>query len=617
MMNTLQSPPIHRFSLAYRPFIQRTGPARLAKILIFRRILFLILVLGSTWVGGHMISTILSQQEVRPLKWAIICIFIVLFAWISITFWTGLIGFIMLMRGGDPLTDPGKNDQDTDEILSKTTTAIIVPVYNEDVPRVFARLQAMYESLTEIGQLEHFSFFVLSDTNQEPLYRQEEDAWVELCQRLGGSGRIFYRRRKIRIHQKSGNIGDFCRRWGTQYKYMIPLDADSLMSGQSMVNMVKIMEARRDIGILQTAPKGVNQESLISRINQFTSYAYGPLLLAGSHFLQLNDAGFWGHNAIVRLEPFMKFCALPKLPGSPPFGGEILSHDFIEAALMRRAGWSVRLAYDLEDSYEELPPNLLEELERDCRWCRGNIQHLRLMFMRGISFGHRFLFFNGNMFYFSAFLWFVLLVLMTVYAIIDYFHRPQYFPLQHSLFPDWPVQYRLLSMDLLMVTLVLLFLPKILSIIWIVLTGKGCLFGGLPRLSLSVLLETIFSIFMAPIRMFFHSWFVLASLSGEKFDWKKQSRSLKKITFLEACKAHWFGCVMALIWAIIAFEVNQTLFLWLSVIVVPLIFAIPVSMFTSYPQVGKFFRKSGVFLTPVEIHPPKVMVSINSVLIPA
>lgn len=392
---------------------------------------------------------------------------------------------------------------------------------------------------------------------------------------------------------------------------MIPLDADSLMSGQLMVNMVKLMESRPDIGILQTAPKGINQQSLLSRINQFASYVYGPLLLAGFNFWQLDDAGFWGHNAIVRLDPFMKFCALPTISGFGPLGGEILSHDFIEAALMRRAGWGVWLVYDVEGSYEELPPNFQDELARDCRWCRGNIQHLRLIFMKGISFGHRLLFLNGNMFYFSAFFWFLLLMLTTISATIGFFDQPQYFSVHYSLFPSWPVYHFHLSIELLIVTAVFLFLPKLLGIMWIVLSGRGNSFGGAARLLLSVILETIFSIFLAPVRMFFHSWFVLSSLSGGKCDWKKQSRHLNKISFREAFKTHWVGSLTALIWGMVAFAVNQTLFLWLSIIVVPLFCAIPLSIVMSYPEVGSLFKKWGILLTPVETNTPDEVVRFN------
>ena len=493
-------------------------------------------------------------------------------------------------------------------IAAGTRVALIMPVYNEEMARIYSSLRTTYESLKETGALANFDIFILSDSVDRSVTLMEETAWAELCRDVGGFGKIFYRRRKLRLHKKSGNVSDFCRRWGRNYKYMITFDADSLMEGELLVRMVNIMEAREDIGILQTAPMAMNQTSLISRLQQFASHVYGPLFFSGLRFWQLDEAGFWGHNAIVRVAPFMKYCVLPKLSGGPPFGGEILSHDFVEAALMRRAGWGVWLVHELEGSYEELPPNLLEELERDRRWCQGNIQHLRLMFMRGITFGHRLLFLNGNLFYFSSFLWFLLLVLMTVNAVANFFHKTVYFPVAHSLFPQWPVQYRELSIELLAVTAVFLFLPKLLSVILIVLSpGKAARFGGVMRLTLSVLLETFMSTLLAPLRMVFHTWYVVLNLIGQKLVWKSQARHFKRTSFGEALQAHWPGSVGALVWGGIAFTVNKTLFWWVSVIVIPLMLAVPISMLFSYSSLGLLFRRCGIFLTPVEVAPSKAL----------
>jgi len=489
-----------------------------------------------------------------------------------------------------------------------TRIALIMPVYNEEMARIYSSLRATYESLKATGQLERFDIYILSDSVAQDAILMEETAWSELCRDVEGFGRIFYRRRKVRIHKKSGNVGDFCRRWGSQYKYMIIFDADSLMEGDLLVRMANVMEARDDIGILQTAPMAANQISLISRLQQFASHVYGPLFFAGLRFWQLDESGYWGHNAIVRMAPFMKYCVLPRLSGKPPFGGEILSHDFVEAALMRRAGWGVWLAHELEGSYEELPPTLFEELERDRRWCQGNIQHLRLMFMRGISLGHRILFLNGNLFYFSSFLWLLLLFLMTAFAVTNFFQTIVYFSGERVLFPHWPVQYRLQSMYLLIVTAVFLLIPKILSVILIAFspdTARG--FGGVLRLSISVLLETVFSTLLAPLRMLFHAWYVVLNLIGQKLVWKSQDRRSSKTSFAQAFGAYWLGMVMALAWALIAYAVNKTLFWWVSTIVLPLLFAVPISVFCSYASLGLFFRKHGMFLTPVETVPSKVL----------
>ncbi|MEI6437289.1 MAG: glucans biosynthesis glucosyltransferase MdoH [Candidatus Omnitrophota bacterium] len=593
--------------MSYRPLMSpvfRSGSQ--AAVLAVRRAVFFSLIAASTYAAGSTFTTIMSAGGLTPLSLAIIGIYICLFGWISFNFWTVIFGFLMALRKKD---DSLPLSPDVQPIAPATRVALIMPVYNEEMARIYSSLRATYESLRETGQLERFDIFILSDSVQSEYVLMEETAWSELCRDVGGFGRVFYRRRKLRIHKKSGNVSDFCRRWGSQYKYMIIFDADSLMEGELLVRLVNAMEARDDVGILQTAPAAMNQASLVSRLQQFASYVYGPLFFSGLRFWQLDESGYWGHNAIVRMAPFMKYCCLPKLSGGPPFGGEILSHDFVEAALMRRAGWGVWLAHELEGSYEELPPNLLEELERDRRWCQGNIQHLRLMFMRGIAFGHRVLFLNGNLFYFSSFLWFLLLVLMTAHAVANFFHTTVYFlPSERTLFPHWPVQYRALSIQLLMVTAVFLFIPKVLSVVLIALSpGKAARFGGLPRLVASVLLETLFSTLLAPLRMIFHTWYVVLNLVGQKLVWKSQVRRSSRTSFAEAFRAYGLGTAGALLWGGIAYAVNKTLFWWVSVIVLPLLFAVPISVFCSYPTLGGFFRQRGLFLTPGEVAPSKVL----------
>lgn len=610
------NPPLSRSTMAYRPRVSgRKSPVnwQWRSAVFMRRFVFFGLVFASTYFDGKTIAMILSPGEQSELSPYIIGIFTVLFSWIAANFWTVLLGFFSLLRGRDPLAVV-RPEKDV-KIGAETRVAVIMPVYNEDVPRIFAGLKAMYESLQATGELYHFDFYILSDSTKPEQHRQEELYWENFCKEVNGYGRIFYRRRKVHLHKKSGNVSDFCRRWGKKYTYLLPLDADSIMSGRLMVELVRILESRPDAGIVQTSPKGINQLSLWARLQQFSSHVYGPLHLAGSHFWQLADAGFWGHNALIRMEPFVRYCALPTLSGRPPFGGEILSHDFIEAALMRRAGWGVWLTYELEESFEELPPNLIEELRRDNRWCQGNLQHLRLMFWRGFSIGHRLLFFNGNMAYFSALLWFALLVLMTVYAIVDFLHKPEYFSSAHSLFPQWPIHYTGLSLQLLLVTVIFLLGPKLLSLLWILLSGKDLkYFGGFFGLVGSVFIEIVFSIFLAPVKMMFHTGFILSNLVARKLVWGKQQRDTAKVGFGQAVLTFGFVSVISVVWGVLTYATNKTLFLWLIPILIPLGFSIPLVMFSSSSRIGLLLKKLGIFLTPIETHPPEVIIRFNELV---
>ncbi|HET9764340.1 MAG TPA: glucans biosynthesis glucosyltransferase MdoH, partial [Casimicrobiaceae bacterium] len=344
-----------------------------------RRLVLLVLIVAQTVIATDFMAQVLPYHGRQPVEIAILALFAVLFAWISAGFWTALAGFWLLARSYDRYAISHRMAGSTPaSIADDARTAIVMPICNEDVPRVFAGLRATYESLAQTGALDRFDFFVLSDTANADTRVAELDAWLTLARAVDGFDRIFYRWRQHRIKRKSGNIADFCRRWGRKYRYMVVLDADSVMSGECLTSLVRIAEANPDAGIIQTAPRAAGRDTLYARVQQFATAVYGPLFTAGLHFWQFGESHYWGHNAIIRVAPFIRHCALGRLPGRGALSGEILSHDFVEAALMRRAGWAVWIAYDLPGSYEEMPPNLIDELARDRRWCQGNLMNFRL-----------------------------------------------------------------------------------------------------------------------------------------------------------------------------------------------------------------------------------------------
>ena len=282
-------------------------------------------------------------------------------------------GFLVL-RWGDRGRVTQLNDY-RNMSIDGVGTAIVIPIYNEDVVRVYEGIRVMYESLRRTGKLDEFDFFMLSDSTDPGKWVQEETRWFEMARELGGLGRIHYRRRTLNREKKSGNIRDFCNAWGRHFRYMIVLDADSVMQGETMVDLVKLMEANPTVGLIQTVPGLINNQSLFGRVQQFSSRLFGPLFTAGLNYWVQDGGNYWGHNAIIRVDPFMHNCDLPTLPGTKPFGGHILSHDFVEAALLRKEDWEVWLAWDLEGSWEEGPQSLTDFAQRDRRWCQGNLQH--------------------------------------------------------------------------------------------------------------------------------------------------------------------------------------------------------------------------------------------------
>ena len=579
----------------------------------WRRALLLVLVLIPTVIASEFMVQVLPYQGRTALELAIVVFFGVLFGWISIGFWTAIAGFLLLASRRDRFAITATAEEDTGDLAPRARTAIVMPIADEPVNRVFAGLHSMYRSLERTGKLASFDFFVLSDTADPSTAMKEEEAWLEWRRAVAGFGRVFYRRRRVRVKRKSGNVADFCRRFGRRYRYMITLDADSVMTGETLVRLAQLMEAHREVGLIQTAPMAIRGRSLYARIQQFANRVYGPLFATGMHFWQLGDAQYWGHNAIVRLAPFMKHCSLPRLPGRPPFGGEILSHDFVEAAMLGRAGYSIWLAYDLGGSWEELPSSLLEDLARDRRWAQGNFQHLRLIFVEGLFHVHRALFLNGVFAYVSALLWFCFLSLSTAEAILRVVRVPDYFPSGPSLFPQWPIWRPDWALALLTVTLAILFVPKVLSAALVFLRPGGArAFGGATRFLLSVILEFVASSLFAPIRMLFHTKFVLTNLVGRIVVWRSPPRGDQETTWREAIRRHGFATLFATAWGAGIYWLNPQYAWWLAPIVGALIVSVPVSVFMSRVRFGAAARRAGFFITPEETVPPPELLELEA-----
>jgi membrane glycosyltransferase len=589
----------------------QASDAQLTRTATVRRTIFTLLALAQTVAFAYYMTTrILPYHGAEPLELAILCLSTILFAWVSLGFWTALSGFILLCFGGDRHAITASAVAGT-PIPRDARTAVVMPIRNEHVARVFAGLRATYESLAESGALASFDIFILSDSNDPDTLTAEQHAWLSLCTAVGGSGRIFYRWRRHRVKRKSGNIADFCRRWGSQYRYMIVLDADSVMSGECLAMLVRLMEANPSAGIIQTVPRAAGRDTLYARIQQFASRVYGPLFTAGLHFWQLGDSYYWGHNAIIRIAPFMRHCALGRLPGRGPLSGEILSHDFVEAALMRRAGWKVWLAYDLPGSYEETPPNLLDELKRDRRWCQGNLINSRLSVWEGLHLAHRAVFMTGIMTYVSAPLWLLSLALTTAFIVLQTVIGPQYFVSPRQLFPIWPEWDAHSAIGFAVATGVVLFLPKVLAAILVVARGADR-FGGALRLTLSVFLELIFSALLAPVRMLSHTLFVVAVLTGLHVRWSSPPREDSQTTWGEAMRRHGLHTLIGIAWGAGIYWVHPPYTWWLLPVVGALALSIPISVYSSRVSLGRGMRRARLFVIPEETDPPRELRRVSA-----
>jgi membrane glycosyltransferase len=571
-----------------------------------RRAGFFGLTLITAALATALMFDILNANGLSPAERVSLPLFFALIAWISGAFWTAIAGFVIRVTGADPAALSAAKVGDAP---LRGRTALIICVYNEDVARVSAGIDAIWTSLSRESEGKSFDLFILSDTRKLEVAAAEEAAWRALVERHGAQNRIFYRRREKNHAKKAGNVADFVRNWGGAYDYMVVLDADSVMSGKSLVTLSRLMDANPGIGIIQTLPMPSGCETMFARMIQFAARLNSPMLSSGLSYWQLGESNYWGHNAIIRVRAFAAHCALPKLPGAEPLGGEILSHDFVEAAFMRRAGYGVWLVPDLEGSWEQLPTNVIDYASRDRRWAQGNLQHLRVLPARGLHWLSRVHLVTGVMSYASSPMWFAVLVLSSIVACVDAVRGYQYFePGAYTLFPSWPESRTVEISGLLLITLVLLLLPKALGAA-LAFRDRGLLagFGGPWRLSASLLAEQIFSMLLAPAMMLFHSWFVVRTLTGKSVSWDAQSRSDRGLSLGESYARHKWHLAIGLIWGTVVLLLAPKFIWWMAPVLIGMLVAIPLAVLTSRTSLGRSLRRLGLFMTPEEVSPPPEM----------
>ncbi len=565
-----------------------------------RRVLLTMLVVVGTLAATLAVASVLAADGLSIAESAMLPVFALTFAWIAYGFWTTLAGFLIRVFGrrvADGLNHP------TSEPAPGARTALLMPIYHEDAEQVGARLVPMLHSLARSGQLALFDLFILSDSRDPQRVRAEQEIWARLRTEFAGACGVFYRNRAENHGRKAGNIAEFCRRWGGRYPYIVVLDADSVMAGSTLLQLVRLMEANPGAGLIQTLPQPIGAQTLFARILQFGARLYSPVSATGLAYWFPGRSNYWGHNAIIRTSAFMASSGLPRLPGAPPLGGEILSHDFVEAALLQRAGWSVWFLPELGGSYEELPPTLSDYLSRDRRWCQGNLQHVRLLAAKGLRAVSRLHLALGAMSYVASLLWLVLLGLGTFEA-AGIKPGPQFAWTDEGMLAVWPTLDTRPLIAVAGVTLGMLILPKLLALILaLAVPEQRRAFGGGRRLGLAVLAEIGFSALLAPVLMIQHSKCVLGILIGRGVTWTAQQRHGQVEGWRAAAANYGDMAVLACLWGAIVLIMAPSLLIWLGPVLAGFALAVPVAVFTSRSDLGGAARLRGWFLIPEESAP--------------
>lgn len=539
----------------------------------------------------HQMWMVLSVGELTSVERVMLGLFVINIAWVAFGAMSPLIGFFL-----------GQEEPKMGTGTPRKRTALLMPTYNEDPAPVFGAACAMMRAIHARGAGEAFDLFLLSDTTRADVWLDEQ-ALVDVARADPDIGsRIFYRHRGRNARRKAGNIADWVERWGGDYPFMLVLDADSLMEADCIIELARRMEADDTLGILQTSPQLIGGATPLARVQQFASRVYGPVLTRGLRAWFGNAGNYWGHNAIIRTQAFAECGGLPELPGKPPFGGLILSHDFVEAAFVRRGGYAVRMADDLHGSFEHAPPNLLELAGRDRRWCQGNLQHSRLFGTAGLHPLSRLHLFMGVMSYLASPFWLFFLLSGMSLALHAALVPPDYFLDRWSLFPDWPRIDPERAMALFGICMLVLYAPKLFGTASFLRDpdSRGLRIGTV----FGLLGEVLLSALVAPIMMMVQSSSILQILTGRDSGWAAQARDADRVAWPLLWRFHRRHMMIGLLLALAAGAISWRLLAWMSPALLGLVLAVPLSAFMGSAAAGRRLERMGLLVTPEERNPP-------------
>ncbi len=552
---------------------------------------------------GYELYRVLGLDHLTPIQLLFLVLSTIAFGWIALGSLSSAFGFLPLAIGekADTIELP-----QPDGALS-VRTALLLPVFEEDPANIAGTVQAIADELQSMGRTAAFDVFILSDTRGLREGKNEEAAFFALKRRLAGVMPVYYRRRRDNHARKSGNIKDWVRRFGGSYDLFIILDGDSVMSGTTLVRLALAMQRDSRAGLIQTVPRLTGAVTLLQYLQQFAANVYGPSVAAGLAFWHRDQGNYWGHNAIIRTKAFASAAGLPTLPGPAPFGGDIRSHDFVEAVLLQRAGWGVHIVPAVEGSYEGQPPTLPDVIVRDRRWAQGNLQHLSIVRAAGLTTMGRIHLVMGATSYLISAVWAASLAVGVVLALQGQQVIPSYFIDKKTLFPVWPVVDAGAALRLLFATMVIVLLPKFLGLILEIKRVQRAREPlGIPRAVLGVGMETVFSILLSPILMVTQTVAVFEVLFGRDSGWRAQARGAGGMSLKQAAQFHWRHVVIGAVLGLLCWWASPQIMAWMSPVIVGLLLAVPLSWYTARPA-GSVART--LLSTPDCRSPPAIIES--------
>ncbi len=565
----------------------------------WRTILARLVAFGGTiaiTVAGFQEMLLVFGDNITFLQGVLLVLFALTFGWVGFSFCSMLAGFL-----APPLKTP--------EGANEAKIAVVMPVYHEQASETAGLLAALAADLERVGLKDRAEIFVISDSRKPESVIEEMNAISRLRDICAVP--VWYRRRHSNEGRKAGNVADFVRRWGGRYEQMVVLDADSVVGAETIKALSARMNADPSVGLIQTMPMLVGGQTIFARLTQFAGRVYGPAVARGVAAWSGDSGNFWGHNAMIRVKAFADCCGLPTLPGKAPFGGTILSHDFVEAALLRRAGWKVRLDYDLRQSFEGTPPTLLDMAVRERRWAQGNLQHLRLIGARGFATISRIHFLIGVFGFLMSPIWLAMILVGLALSANVLLSRPDYFPQTYQLFPEWPVFDPVRMLWLFIIAMCFLLVPKFIAILraWARPLAQNS--GGKARIFASALFEIVLSALIAPVQMLIQTRQIIEILQGRDSGWEAQVRAGQTPPWSVVLRRHALHVATGVGTLLVLAYLSPGQLIWLSPILAGLILSPLTSRWSASPIFGRWARRQGLLVTPEERDPPEILTSAN------
>ena len=534
------------------------------RVILWRCLVFIPAILATLGFGWLMWSWF-GDDGISIVEGALLGLMAFNFFWLCLTVSTVALGLGSLTQA---LKRPGP--------AKPLKVALLMPIYNEVPWYVLGNARSMLEELRSRGGPHEYAMFILSDTRDDAIARAEQDSIRSLQATLSPGLRIYYRRRVKNTDRKVGNITDWVQNWGADWPAMLVLDADSLMSGRAISRLADALAQDPSAGLIQSCPQLIGANTVFSRMQQFANGVYGTALAEGLARWTGQEGNYWGHNAIIRTEAFAASAGLPHLRSFTGRDQLIMSHDFVEAGLLRRAGWAVRVLPRIRGSYEETPPTLIDHIQRDRRWCQGNLQHLRLLSTKGFAAASRFHMFHGAMSYLASPIWFALLVMWALMGQGGDASVLTYFSPDNPLMPTWPEMTEARHVLIIALMYSLLLAPKLMGILVVPLTRtRFSEYGGAGRFALSFLSELSLSVAYAPILMVQQMIAVFRTLFGLQSGWNPQQRDGGKYGLGTLLICHALETVSG--WLLLAGMAGGVVSFWLLPIALSLAFAVPLS----------------------------------------